>query len=170
MTIFLAERNLPGIKDEDLKAAQKKAIATAEAMTREGTPIRYVKSDFTASSGKCVCMFEAPDVDAVKRLNDDAQLPYERIVEQKKWLLPGMPHQVFNLGLHGLVFSCRGGRTCASAHRDGDGEAHHWRWASPPSSAPAPTIPRLPADKEPASWARSAFPSVSSVVERARTR
>jgi hypothetical protein len=81
MTKYLAERNLPGIRDEDLKAAQKKAIETAAAMSREGTPIRYVKSDFTAASGRCVCTFEAQDAEAVKRLNDQAQLPYERIVK-----------------------------------------------------------------------------------------
>jgi hypothetical protein len=81
MTIYLTERNLPGIADEDLAAAQKKAIETAKAMSAQGTPIRYLKSDFTKETGRCVCTFEAKDAAAVKQLNDSAALPYERIVK-----------------------------------------------------------------------------------------
>ena len=82
MTIYLTERNLPGIKDEDLAAAQKKAIETAKAMSENGTPIRYLKRDFSRETGRCVCSFEAPDADAVKALNDTAKLPYERITKK----------------------------------------------------------------------------------------
>jgi uncharacterized protein DUF4242 len=80
MTVYMVERDLKGISMEALGDAQKAAISKAAEMTSKGTDIRYLRSTFAPEDGRCMCLFDAnSDVD-VKRLNDDAGLPYHRIV------------------------------------------------------------------------------------------
>ena len=80
MSTFMVERNLAGISMDQLGGAQKAAIAKGEQMTAEGTPVRYLRSTFAPEDGRCMCLFEADKSEDVKRLNDEAGLPYERIV------------------------------------------------------------------------------------------
>jgi hypothetical protein len=42
--------------------------------------MRYIRSTFT-EDGRCMCLFEARSAEDVKRLNDEAKLPYSRVVE-----------------------------------------------------------------------------------------
>jgi hypothetical protein len=81
MTIYMVERNLKGITMNDLAAAQKVAISTANAYAQKGTPMRYIRSTFALQDGRCICLFEAHSADDVKKLNDEAKLPYSRVVE-----------------------------------------------------------------------------------------
>ena len=81
MTVYLVERNLKGISMDDLGGAQKAAIGKAEEMTAAGTEVRYIRSTFAPDDGRCMCLFEAGSEADVKRLNDEAGLPYDRIVE-----------------------------------------------------------------------------------------
>lgn len=80
METFMVERSLKGISMDDLAAAQKAAIATAEDMTRKGTPIRYIRSTFVPETGACMCLFSANGAGSVKTLNESARLPFDRIV------------------------------------------------------------------------------------------
>ena len=81
MPVYMVERELKGIALEDLAAAQKLAIKTAKAFTDKGTPIRYLRSTFAPGEGRCMCLFEAPSPQDVERLNTEAKLPYNRVVE-----------------------------------------------------------------------------------------
>jgi hypothetical protein len=81
MTVFMVERDLKGIAMEDLAAAQKAAIATAETMRKEGSEVRYLHSSFVPSDGRCMCFFEGQSADQVKALNDRAGLPYGGVTE-----------------------------------------------------------------------------------------
>ena len=80
MSTFMVERNLRGISTEDLGGAQKAAIAKAREMSSAGTPVNYIRSTFAPDDGRCMCLFEAERSEDVKRLNDEAGLPYDRIV------------------------------------------------------------------------------------------
>jgi hypothetical protein len=79
MEVFMVERSLKGIPMDQLAAAQKRAIATAEAMTKEGTPIRYIRSTFVPESGQCMCLFESGSSETVKALNQKAQIPFDNV-------------------------------------------------------------------------------------------
>lgn len=81
MAVYMVDRSLPGISMEQLAGAQKAAIETSNASTAAGTPVRYIRSAFLPEEAKCMCFFEAASADAVKKVNDDASLPYTRIVE-----------------------------------------------------------------------------------------
>ena len=81
MSVYMVERSLKGIPMDDLAAAQRAAIATSKAMTDQGTPVRYIRSTFVPDSGACMCLFEADDAAAVKRVNETARIPFDRVVE-----------------------------------------------------------------------------------------
>ncbi len=80
MTVYMVERNLKGISMEDLAGAQQAAIATAAKMSEAGDSISYIRSTFAPGDGRCMCLFDGQSEDQVKRLNDTAGLPYERVV------------------------------------------------------------------------------------------
>lgn len=80
MSIFMVERSLGGISMDDLGGAQKAAIEKGEQMTASGTPVRYIRTTFAPEDGRCMCLFEAQSGEDVKRLNDEAGLPYDRVV------------------------------------------------------------------------------------------
>jgi len=77
----MVERNLKGISMDDLGGAQKAAISKAAEMKAAGTEISYIRSTFAPEDGRCMCLFEAGSEADVKRLNDDAGLPYDQVVE-----------------------------------------------------------------------------------------
>lgn len=81
MSVYMVERNLKGISMDNLAGAQKAAIATAAEMRGGGEQVRYIRSTFAPEDGRCMCLFEAENADQVRRLNDSAGLPYERVVE-----------------------------------------------------------------------------------------
>lgn len=80
MPIFMVERDLAGISMDDLGHAQKVAIRKAEEMSAAGCAVRYIRTTFAPDDGRCMCLFEASSSEDVRRLNDDALLPYDRIV------------------------------------------------------------------------------------------
>ena len=81
MPQYVVERHLPNFTGEQVAAAAKRAKQTAAAMTREGTPVRYVRSIFIPGEDKCYCLFEGESVDMVRQANQRAELPVENISE-----------------------------------------------------------------------------------------
>jgi hypothetical protein len=80
MKIFMVDRDLAGITLQGLAEAKEAANAKAASMRAEGSRIRYVRSTFLPGDGRCMCLFEADEEDEVRRLNDEAGLPYRAIV------------------------------------------------------------------------------------------
>jgi len=81
MSVFMVDRDLPGISMEDLAAAQQRAIATAEQFKAEGKDVSYIRSTFVPGESHCMCLFDSDDAQLVAELNDVAQIPYTRITE-----------------------------------------------------------------------------------------
>lgn len=80
MSVFMVERSLGGISMEDLGGAQKAAIDKCEELSASGTPVRYIRTTFAPEDGRCMCLFEAGSSEDVKRANDEAGIPYDRVV------------------------------------------------------------------------------------------
>lgn len=81
MAVYMVDRDLPGITMDQLAAAQKAAIETGERLTAAGKPVRYIRSMFVPSEAHCMCLFEASSPEVVKQLNDEAKIPYTRVLE-----------------------------------------------------------------------------------------
>ena len=81
MPIYAVQRNLPGITMENLAVAQKAAIETSNKFSDEGTPVKYIRSNFYLQDSRCTCLFEAENAEAVKKVNEDASIPFDTIEE-----------------------------------------------------------------------------------------
>lgn len=81
MPRYMVERHLPGFTSSQLAAAAASARKTTAEMTKEGVPVRYLRSTFVPSENRCFCLFDGPSVEAVKQANERAGLPHERIIE-----------------------------------------------------------------------------------------
>jgi len=69
-----------GLVAEDL-AAGERARSAAEALSREGTAVRFVRAVYVPEYETCLLVFEAPTPDAVDQAGRRAGLTYARIVE-----------------------------------------------------------------------------------------
>ena len=81
MSVYLVERDLPGVTTEQLGAAQKAAIEKGEEFTANGKDVRYIRSIFVPGESKCMCLFEAANPELVKEVNEAAQIPFTSIKE-----------------------------------------------------------------------------------------
>ena len=81
MPVYMVDRDLPGIKMDQLVAAQKAAIDLSQKMTAQGKKVRYIRSAFVPAEEHCMCFFEAANPEVVKELNETAKIPFKRIVE-----------------------------------------------------------------------------------------
>lgn len=81
MPTFAVQRSLPGITMEQLGAAQKAAIDTSARLSGEGSPVRYIRSNFYPQDARCTCLFEAADAASVERVNREAAIPFDRVEE-----------------------------------------------------------------------------------------
>lgn len=80
MPVYMVERNLPGVKMDQLAEAQKRAIQVGKELTAEGKKVKYIRSMFVPGESRCMCLFEASDPDLVREANERAQIPFTRIV------------------------------------------------------------------------------------------
>ena len=80
MSVYMVERSLAGISMDDLAGAQQAAIRKADEMNAAGTSVSYIRTTFAPEDGRCMCLFEATSAEDVQRLNDEAGLPYDRVV------------------------------------------------------------------------------------------
>ena len=63
------------------RAVSQLASKPPLAMTREGTPVRYMRSIFIPGEDKCYCLFEGESADTVRQANERAELPVKSISE-----------------------------------------------------------------------------------------
>ncbi len=81
MAVYMVERNLKGITMDQLAAAQRRAIDTSNDFANKGKPVRYIRTTFVPGEERSMCLFEAPDPEMVREVNDEAKIPYVRVIE-----------------------------------------------------------------------------------------
>lgn len=79
MSVYLVERDLPGITMEQLEAAQRAAIETSRRFSEAGREVRYIRSVYVPGDSRCMCLFEAESADLAREVNDTAQIPYTHV-------------------------------------------------------------------------------------------
>jgi hypothetical protein len=78
---YLVELYMPATGPERLAAVVEQARLAAEQSTREGTPVKYVRSIFIPEDETCFHVFEASSAQAMGKASRRAALDHERIVE-----------------------------------------------------------------------------------------
>ena len=66
---------------DDLRAAQRAAIAKAAEMTAAGTSVAYMHSVHMPGDGRTMYLFQAEDAAQVERCNREAGIPFDRVTE-----------------------------------------------------------------------------------------
>jgi hypothetical protein len=81
MPRYLAELYLPRTGSEGLPEAAVRARSAADEMTREGTPIRYLRAIFLGDDEVCFHLYEAASPELVREASRRAAIPVERVTE-----------------------------------------------------------------------------------------
>ncbi len=89
---FLVDRVMPGLTTELLAEAQRLLHEAARRVSdslASAEGVRYVRCTFVAEEQRCLCLFEAPSAEVVRRVNDIAQVPFLRIQPASEYSAPG---------------------------------------------------------------------------------
>jgi hypothetical protein len=78
---FLLEQYVSRTDSAAVERGEERARVAAEQLTREGTPVRFLRSIFVPEDETGFYLCEAASVDAVRELAKRAALPVERVVE-----------------------------------------------------------------------------------------
>lgn len=81
MPTYLVERFLRDLTSDQLRDFARAARRAAGEAAGEGPPVRYLRSVFVPGEKRCYCLFEAPSAAAVRKANERAELPFERVIE-----------------------------------------------------------------------------------------
>lgn len=66
---------------DDIQALATRSRAASEALSRNGTPVRFLRAVFVPEDGSCFLLFEAPSAEEARLAATRAELGVERVVE-----------------------------------------------------------------------------------------
>lgn len=81
MTTYLVEAYVTKLDEIRIRELAAGARAAAEAMTRDGVNVRYLRSIFVPADETCFHLLEAPSAEAVRQAGARVALAFERIVQ-----------------------------------------------------------------------------------------
>jgi Nickel responsive protein SCO4226-like len=81
MAQFLVELYVPRSGCGVVERAAERALLAAQQLTREGTPVRYVRSIFVPADETWFVLCEAGSAEAVRETARRADLRFDRIAE-----------------------------------------------------------------------------------------
>ena len=90
---FVVERTVPGMTTELLLEAHRLLHEAARRVSAMGQIVRYLRCTFIFEDQRCICLFEAGSVEAVRRVNDIAQVPFRQIGRVIEFSSPGARNQ-----------------------------------------------------------------------------
>lgn len=76
---FLVELYVSRTDDAAVERGAAKARRAAQRLTREGTPVRYLRSIFVPEDEICFYLYEAETAESVREAARRAELPFERV-------------------------------------------------------------------------------------------
>lgn len=79
MSCFVVKRDLPGITPEALQSAGMRAKTCCAEMTKEGQPVRWIRSFYLPETAQTHCYFEATTKELVEEANKRARIPFSQI-------------------------------------------------------------------------------------------
>lgn len=80
-TAFLVERYLPPAAADSLAASVARVALLCADMSHSGLGVQYLHSAYLPTEDTCFCLFRAPDSDAVRAINREADFALDRITD-----------------------------------------------------------------------------------------
>jgi len=81
MAEFLLEFYVAQTDGAAVERGAERTRLAAEELTREGTPVRYLRSIFVPEDETCFFLYEAASADTVREAAERAELRFERVTE-----------------------------------------------------------------------------------------
>jgi hypothetical protein len=101
LAMFLVDRTIPGMTEELLAEVHRLLDEAARRMATTGGPVRHLRCVYMPEDGRCICLFEARDLTAVRTVNEVAQVPFRRISSAIEFSAPGVPQGEVRTRHHG---------------------------------------------------------------------
>ena len=79
MAEFVLEFYASRLDVTEVRRRTRRARVAAEALMREGTPVRFLRSIYVPEDETCFVLYEAPSCDVVRRAAARADLSFERL-------------------------------------------------------------------------------------------
>jgi hypothetical protein len=81
---YLVESYVPRVRADDTRGVARRARDAAEQVSREGTPVRYVRTTLLTDDETCFHLFEAASEAVVDEVSRRAGLTWARIHEVRR--------------------------------------------------------------------------------------
>lgn len=81
MTRYLVEVYVSRAGSDGLEAAAERARSAADAMTREGLHVQWLRTIFVPEDETCFLLYEAVSADLVRQAAETAGIPHPRVLE-----------------------------------------------------------------------------------------
>ena len=89
VAIFIVRRTLPGLDSSNLAKLHRALAESARRLTAHGDPVAYLRCLYAPERGDLLCVFRAASEDAVRRVNEVAQVPFDCIESGLDFTRPG---------------------------------------------------------------------------------
>jgi hypothetical protein len=101
LAMFLVDRTFPGMTEELLAEVHRLLDEAARRMSTTGGAVRHLRCFYMSEDDRCICLFEARDLTAVRTVNEVAQVPFRRISSAIEFSAPGVPEGEVRARHHG---------------------------------------------------------------------
>ncbi|MDQ3932303.1 MAG: DUF4242 domain-containing protein [Actinomycetota bacterium] len=85
MTTFLVEHYWPGVTEAEFGAAAERLRSSADALAREGRPVRYLHSTLVPQDEAAFCVLAAESQALVEEVYARARVRFERVLDAVDW-------------------------------------------------------------------------------------
>ncbi|MDP9219913.1 MAG: DUF4242 domain-containing protein [Actinomycetota bacterium] len=79
VAVFMSEGIIADATPEQVAGIHGVLQASARRAVAKGRPVRYLRGVYLPGEKQLICLFEAADAGLVRRVYDNAQLPFVRI-------------------------------------------------------------------------------------------
>ena len=79
MPLFVADWTVDGMTAERLVEFRHLLQNAADRVSSRGTSVGYVRCTHVPEQSRCICVFDADDIEAVRSVNQIAQVPFAKI-------------------------------------------------------------------------------------------
>ena len=92
MAMFVVDRTFPGMTEELLAEVHRLLQEAARRVSSSGEGVRHLRCLYIPEDDRCICLFEARDLAAVRAVNEIAQAPFRWIGSAIEFRAPGVRH------------------------------------------------------------------------------